>query len=144
MAEQRAIVTSHLNSSSSPPPLRRSYSVAIAHQYQYFKIGDESHIRLLTLLPGQPQDTIRITLTSVDATEKDDPSFPLYECLSYTWGSSTKDRVEIYADNKIITVTKNLAVALIHLRHNELPRIMWIGVFLSLSYVALMLAERVS
>ena len=104
---------------------RFTRSRSIPHHYQYFGIGTSNDIRLLTLLPGLPQDAVRVTLTTVDMADKHDPSFPLYECLSYTWGS-TKNRTPIYVDNKAITVTTNLAEALIHLRHFELPRVLWV------------------
>ncbi|KAF2798595.1 HET-domain-containing protein [Melanomma pulvis-pyrius CBS 109.77] len=100
-------------------------STSMPPKYQYLGIGEASSIRLLTLLPGLPQDTVRVTLTEIDMAGKHDPSFPLYECLSYTWGSGS-ERTSIYVDNKVITVTKNLAEALIYLRHYEIPRVMWI------------------
>lgn len=103
--------------------LRRSISEP--PNYQYLRMNEASSIRLLTLRPGLPQDHIRVTLTEVDMDDKHDPSFPLYECLSYTWGS-TAERSPIYVDNKVVTVTKNLAEALVYLRHYEIPRVMWI------------------
>ncbi|KAJ4343109.1 hypothetical protein N0V95_006757 [Ascochyta clinopodiicola] len=93
--------------------------------YQYLRIDEATSIRLLTLHAGLPQDTIRVTLTEVDMDDKHDPSFPLYECLSYTWGD-TAERSPIYVDNKVVNVTKNLAEALVYLRHYEIPRVMWI------------------
>ncbi|KAF2677855.1 HET-domain-containing protein [Lentithecium fluviatile CBS 122367] len=94
-------------------------------EYKYLGIDESSSIRLLTLQPGLPQDAIRVTLTQIDMDDKHDPSFPLYECLSYTWGDNS-DRLAIYVDNKAIEVTRNLAEALVHLRHYEIPRVMWV------------------
>ncbi|KAF2494412.1 HET-domain-containing protein [Lophium mytilinum] len=100
----------------------------VRNEYRYSGITSApNHIRLLTLLPGLHNDTIRITLTDVDLSLNDDHSvsFPLYECLSYTWGDST-DRTIIYVDGRVITVTKNLGEALKYLRHYEIPRVLWI------------------
>lgn len=89
--------------------------------YQYSKLKEQSHhIRLLTLLPGQPQDDIRITLSEFLLPPCHDPSGLLYECLSYVWGSNN-DRMAIYMNGRILILTKNLAVALVHLRRIEVP-----------------------
>lgn len=98
---------------------------ALLSDYQYYRMRTESYIRLLTLLPGLPQDAVRVKLTTVDLSDQNDPSFPLYECLSYAWGDS-HDRTPIYVDNKVIAVTSSLADALIHLRHYGLPRVLWV------------------
>ena len=51
---------------------------------------------------------------------------PLYEALSYTWGSADNS-VEIkVASSKTITVTQNLANALPYLRYADRPRFLWI------------------
>lgn len=87
----------------------------------------KNHIRLMTLLPGEPGDAIHITLTNTSLPPKFDPSTPLYEALSYTWGND-KDRRAIYVGRRkeITTVTRNLGEALVFLRHPELPRLFWI------------------
>jgi Heterokaryon incompatibility protein (HET) len=87
--------------------------------YQYSTFEEQSHyIRLLTLLPGQPQDDIRVNLSEVHLLPSHDPSSPLYECLSYAWGSSN-DCIAIYVNSRITIVTKSLGVALVYLRQIE-------------------------
>jgi hypothetical protein len=83
------------------------------------------HTRLLTLLPGKPRTELRGQLTRMRLNESQPP---IYEGLSYTWGS-TEDPGCIYlgtnSDTKL-NITKNLEVALLHLRHAVKSRVLWI------------------
>ena len=48
-----------------------------------------------------------------------------YAALSYTWGSTEKPH-EIMVNGSIMAITKNLYLALRHLRHPEQDRILWV------------------
>ncbi len=50
---------------------------------------------------------------------------PDFEALSYTWGDAT-EKHWISCDGKAIQVTRNLLVALQHLRQSDGPRVIWI------------------
>jgi hypothetical protein len=107
--------------------------------------GDE--IRLLRLLPGTSSADIEIEIFHVKAS-----SNPVYEALSYVWGppercnnvlvckgaTSLSNLTEI-VDNLnldtlqtdssppcLLPITKNLSVALHHLKLSSEPRTMWI------------------
>ena len=79
-----------------------------------------SDIRLLTLLPGSEASPIKCTLAVL----------PLllcsgqYEALSYHWHVRRGDRVSV--NDVQIPVTANLRDALLHLRHPDKPRTIWI------------------
>ncbi|CAM1511935.1 Fc.00g094480.m01.CDS01 [Cosmosporella sp. VM-42] len=161
--------------------------------YQYSKLADESvDIRLLTLLPGQPNSDIRITihhtplkappertrqqlplkelrktllpgweayetvegrfifendeqnitswthpdpsvlLSSYDPLLDPTQSLPLYEALSYTWGTADSPQtaeVVPQADSPIsrtLRIQQNLASALKHMRYTDKPRTLWV------------------
>ncbi|CBX97652.1 hypothetical protein LEMA_P090610.1 [Plenodomus lingam JN3] len=92
-------------------------------------------IRLLNLLPGQFSDDVYISI--IHERLQDEPRTP-YECLSYTWGSATQAHQKLYIWQKHTTaggerlslqylnVRTNLMTALQHLRHHDLPRVLWI------------------
>jgi hypothetical protein len=67
-------------------------------------------IRLLILLPQASGTGIRCLLTVVSLD-----SSPKYEALSYVWGTAS-DRRDIEINGKILSVTSNLATALLYLR----------------------------
>ena len=94
--------------------------------YRYSPLNKrKKQIRLLTLLPVAASAEIRIRIDTVALTKKQKPQ---YEALSYTWGSS-EDPLKINVGpsrNNTLTVTQNLASALIHLRHEHEPRVLWI------------------
>lgn len=87
-------------------------------------------IRVVEIHPGQFDDDIAITLhpERFDPAVIPSPVFPRYEALSYTWGSKDNPaqvQVQGFADC-IIEVTRNLDVALRHLRQADQSRLMWI------------------
>jgi hypothetical protein len=94
--------------------------------YQYKRLNQgKNEIRLLDLLPGQFSDQIRVVIrnTSFDPTHP-----PVYEALSYAWGS-TNNPASIAASkrgNTRINVTQNLVEALPYLRYIDRPRRLWI------------------
>ena len=113
--------------------------------YKYSALNESaSEIRLMTLLPGQIEDDISITMETVILTKEDTPQ---YEALSYVWGSE-EDPVDILVEARkpnrssslrlsrrrrlpacslgIISVTQDLATALPYLRKVDKPRVFWI------------------
>lgn len=94
--------------------------------YQYESIIDATHeIRLMTLFAGEFSDPIYITLAKTPFTQDD---IPIYEALSYTWGSQI-DPVEICvgeSPRNRLHITKNLAEALPYLRYKNKSRVLWI------------------
>jgi hypothetical protein len=85
----------------------------------------KNEIRLLDLLPGQFSDEIRVVIrnTSFDPTHP-----PVYEALSYAWGS-TENPASIAASkrgNTRINITQNLVEVLPYLRYTDGPRRLWI------------------
>jgi hypothetical protein len=93
--------------------------------YQYLPLNeDEKTIRLVTLDAGSFSDRIRVSLHTAVLS---DESIPVYEALSYTWGSQ-KDPIDILVgpEENYLAVTRNLAKALPYLRYTDKPRILWI------------------
>ncbi|KAL8942667.1 MAG: hypothetical protein Q9216_001521 [Gyalolechia sp. 2 TL-2023] len=83
-------------------------------------------IRLLTLLPGCLESSIRVRL---DLKILDQKRPPQYEALSYTWGSPTlSHRLEVDLGHRtqILPITENLHIALRYLRHDTLARTLWV------------------
>lgn len=94
--------------------------------YIYTPLNEsENEIRVLNLLPDTFGSTIHVTLHTIPFNKTSVPSF---EALSYTWGS-TENCVDIIIhspDEKSLSVTPNLAEALLHLRYEDRPRLLWI------------------
>jgi hypothetical protein len=105
--------------------LRRKREGFLYQNYTYLALDENAHeIRLMTLLPGELHDGIRIKL-KVCAFR---PAKRLnFEALSYTWGSKN-DPAQVFVGFKrrSLSVTRNLADALIHLRSRNKPRKLWI------------------
>jgi hypothetical protein len=94
--------------------------------YQYSPLDEEAQeIRLLTLVSGTFSSEIRVILHTGPLTNE---SIPVFEALSYTWGSA-QDLVDIFigdSGHHTLSVTRNLAEALPYLRYNDLDRVIWI------------------
>ena len=93
--------------------------------YTYLPLDENAHeIRLMTLLPGELHDELRIKLKAFAFTPAERLCF---EALSYTWGP-TNDPAQILVgpERRSLSVTRNLANALIHLRSRDKPRKLWI------------------
>ncbi|KAE9379847.1 hypothetical protein N431DRAFT_290151, partial [Stipitochalara longipes BDJ] len=79
-------------------------------------------IRLVTIWPAEGLDAaLKCTLN----TTRLESGCPNYEALSYTWGSNHLRR-SIELENTPFYVTKNLEIALRHLRLPHIPRQLWI------------------
>ncbi|KAH6975183.1 heterokaryon incompatibility protein-domain-containing protein [Ilyonectria sp. MPI-CAGE-AT-0026] len=82
-------------------------------------------VRLLRLLPHQDENS-RIECQLITISQLGSRSSHPYEALSYVWGPEN-DKKSIYIDGKNkLDVTANLYVALLHLRHRFVERILWI------------------
>ena len=94
--------------------------------YQYLPLNEDlNEIRTLTLQPGNFSADIYISIQKVVLTT-DNP--PIYEALSYAWGS-TEDPIDLrigLSGNETLAVTQNLAVALPYLRYEDKARTLWI------------------
>ena len=106
----------------SPYPLRRRCKL-----YQYSPIDKgASEIRLMTLLPDAFGAKIRMTIKNKRLSKS---IKPVYEALSYTWGSAINlDYVYVQKNEgeKALAITQNLAEALRYLRYEDRPRVLWI------------------
>ncbi|KAE9376366.1 HET-domain-containing protein [Stipitochalara longipes BDJ] len=81
-------------------------------------------LRLVRLLRGIPLDSIRCEIFDAWLTESEGGIIP-YQALSYTWGS-TENAAEIIIKDCKMSVTENLHSALLHLRLEDIDRILWI------------------
>ncbi|PMD33030.1 HET-domain-containing protein [Hyaloscypha variabilis F] len=112
----------------------------MAQRYPYLPLEASEHqIRLLTLFPGEfpsinevasPIEIEFQTISFGDANSQGVPR-PKYEALSYTWGverSPVPAMVKSQGCSKqsFVEMTQNLATALVYLRHNSEPRVLWI------------------
>ncbi|KAL5328112.1 hypothetical protein ACEPPN_005820 [Leptodophora sp. 'Broadleaf-Isolate-01'] len=77
-------------------------------------------IRLAILQPGPRNASIRVKLGRSAFADR-----PKYEALSYTWGRADDLRA-IELNGTRVEVRKNLALALVHLRHASEERVLWI------------------
>ena len=106
----------------SPYPLRRRCNL-----YRYSPIDKgASEIRLMTLLPDAFGAKIRMTIKNKRLSKSIEP---VYEALSYTWGSAINlDYVYVQKNEgeKALAITQNLAEALRYLRYEDRPRVLWI------------------
>ncbi|KAK5123552.1 hypothetical protein LTR85_002590 [Meristemomyces frigidus] len=82
--------------------------------------AERREIRILTLHPGTPPSPIRCSLSVHSLSD-----LPTYDALSYAWGDANIRR-GIVVDGEQLRVTRNLEVALWHLRDPNENRIMWI------------------
>jgi hypothetical protein len=99
--------------------------------YVYIPFGDSEQIRLLTLKAGARDDHIQCSLNTKDLEHGEwflggfVEEGEGYEALSYTWGDSSS-RKPIYINGATVFVTENLYTALLHLRFEHKPRILWV------------------
>jgi hypothetical protein len=97
-----------------------SANIVIASLYPRQLASEQQEIRTLTLKPGAFNDPINCVLNTVSLT-----NHPQYTALSYVWGDPT-DRLPIYIDGIFFSATKNLALALQHIRKVDQDEVLWI------------------
>jgi hypothetical protein len=102
--------------------------------YSYKPLDEAAQeIRLLTLHSGAFIAPIVVTLLMTSFTKDNIPAF---EALLYTWGSP-ENPVDILinqaTDQGTLSITRNLGEALLYLRYEDKPRILWIDAASKLS-----------
>lgn len=86
-----------------------------------FSTTDESEVRLVTILPGAPEDPVACELENVSLDSASE-----YDGLSYAWGDPS-DTSDILLNGRPYPVTKNLFAALVSIRSYHLSgRRFWI------------------
>lgn len=87
-------------------------------EYIYKPLRKGNHIRTLQLLPGAGEICCELSVIPLKHAAG------CYEAISYAWGEASKT-VNIKCDEKLFSVTVNLADALWTIRHPTEPRILW-------------------
>jgi hypothetical protein len=89
-------------------------------QYHHSPLPSSRYIRLLTLGPGARSQPLTFSLAHHDIDH-----CPPFEALSYTWGDP-KSKVPIDCEGRGFKVGANLHGALLRLRHDKTPRLLWV------------------
>lgn len=101
--------------------------------------------RVVTIHPGEYDDDIAIDLSDIALQETDEsqlrdkaefapeyrvsaaPQLEQYEALSYVWGSPVEPSLVVVGEEgRYIPITRNLDVAMRHLRYPDRPRVVWV------------------
>lgn len=104
-------------------------------EYQYEQLSSPRGIRVLELQPGPKDEPIICNLkpASLPSSLTDDES-PEYDALSYVWGDKSNP-VSIRCGKGVIKVTRNLHVALLHLRDETVCRDLWVDAICMFLYL---------
>ncbi|KAF2111071.1 hypothetical protein BDV96DRAFT_650180 [Lophiotrema nucula] len=109
---------------TEPSPRAPKLTMLSPTRYAYRSLQPvRREIRLLQLLPSEDFDA-RLH-GRIEHVSLDDKDHRPYEALSYVWGDP-EARDEIYIADSLVRTTKNLGLALRHLRRSIEPRILWI------------------
>lgn len=96
----------------------------MAHHLLYHPLpNNRTFFRLLELLPGTDQEPLRCRLRTEQIS-----SYPTYEAISYVWRvfNDERDDASIQCDNgHTVGITWNLKMALMSLRQEHTPRLVW-------------------
>ena len=95
--------------------------------YKYDVLPNDS-IRILSLLPGNRGAPLQCELhrAAVPGTiSPEGTSGPTFEALSYAWGDGDFCQI-LFCNDSAIKITQSLFNALIHLRHSESTRMIWV------------------
>ncbi|KAF1810651.1 HET-domain-containing protein, partial [Eremomyces bilateralis CBS 781.70] len=91
--------------------------------FQYSSLPEKKAVvRLLELLPGDPDGKIRCELMDFEIKDADQKP---YEALSYVWGEG-EGSTEITVNNERMTIRPNLHLALQSLRNQDSARTFWV------------------
>ncbi|KAK0750123.1 heterokaryon incompatibility protein-domain-containing protein [Schizothecium vesticola] len=116
-SEKPHAATANTQTSAAPPLGDSLYA-----KTQFDKDNDSEQIRLLELLPSKnPSDVVIMTLFCV-ASPRDQE----YDALSYTWGDPKDPKHTITLNGQPFDVGKNLYNALISIRGENRPRLLWV------------------
>lgn len=111
------------DSDRKPPPSDES---SLKQMYRANPLNyPDRGIRLLRLCPGSKSADLEATFAVFDQ----EGPFPPYEALSYTWGPPAKDsflRIMRYGEAWKVPITPNLQHALLRLRLQSKPRLIWV------------------
>ncbi|KAK3360362.1 heterokaryon incompatibility protein-domain-containing protein [Lasiosphaeria hispida] len=92
--------------------------------YKYDPLSESKRqIRIFTLLPSLLSPDLRGTLQAVDF---DTPTPPPYETLSYVWGQDPVFDHVLSLDSAAFQISAHLANILVHIRHPDTERHLWI------------------
>lgn len=112
--------------SSKPVKRKHAEDTPSMKQYQYPPLPSNGHTRLVSLQPASTVDEDLVV--ELDATPII-PDGPIhYEAVSYVWDVD-KTPFSVYVGEEktaVVSVTRNLAVALSSLRYPDRPRRLWI------------------
>ena len=92
--------------------------------FVYKETVDSEHFRILILHNGQPHEPLECSLETLSCETGLSTEYG-YEALSYVWGS-TKVMEHIICEDQKLAITPSLATTLQHLRHDDVPRRLWI------------------
>lgn len=87
---------------------------------QMYKLLNDGQIRVFRLLPGNFDDPIKGSLEVVSLDDR-----PEYVAISYVWGIDLSSEL-LLIDGKELVSTRNLEVALRHLRNSVDSNVSWI------------------
>src|SRR5436305_2958395 len=90
-------------------------------EYRYQSLPEVGDIRLLKLEPGTKEDYIQCRLEIISLED----AFRTYECISYVWGDSTKDR-RIIVDGHSFYTTLSVFDALQQFRDETATKTLWV------------------
>jgi hypothetical protein len=105
-------------------PLQPEGSTSPGHYYRYTSLPPNS-FRFAHLLPGAENDAIQIWLELKVVRQEDDPTAPQWEALSWLWGAYGDFRT-IVVNGQDFKITRNLFIALRHLRQRKSARLLWV------------------
>lgn len=88
--------------------------------YNYMPLAYLNSVRLVELLLGETEKSIHCKII-----HKRLSNHPDYEALSYTWGDPS-DVSRVFGSGRRLYLTRNLRAALLHLRHANKLRTLWI------------------
>jgi len=98
----------------------REKQIAKLEPCKYTTLKGLYSTRLIDLLPGQWNEVPSCTIHEFELE-----AAPEYEALSYVWGE-TENPVQIICNGCILSVTPNLAAALVGIRHKTKVKTLWI------------------
>lgn len=92
--------------------------------FVYEPLLSSRHIRLITLYPGPWSSDLRCRVQQINLDDPDG-SNPIHEALSYTWGDPNPSHT-LFCNDGSFKIGNNLHSALLHLRSEQSPRVLWI------------------
>ena len=118
-----------LHSAPSPEDVTAEPAAAYASIYQHLDV-DKKEIRVLHLQPGRGKAPVICRMHVVSLLGNDVAEPPLYDALSYTWGSSSEGKMVLVQTETLhsyMPVTNNLHAALQNMRPRRgKPLVLWV------------------